>query len=89
MSLYTNNAEQIKIDNAGNVGIGTATPGAKLEVAGDVKIGNSSATCDATTEGSFRYNSTEKYFEGCDGTEWGEIGGSDDSVVECTGTDPV
>ena len=30
--------ESMRIDNAGNVGIGTVSPGAKLEVAGQVKI---------------------------------------------------
>lgn len=40
---------------------------------GSVKIGNSVSTCDGTTEGSLRYNSTGKYFEGCDGTAWTEI----------------
>ena len=34
----TENAEKMRIDTLGNVGIGTNTPGAKLEVAGQVKI---------------------------------------------------
>ena len=33
-----NGTEQVTIDNAGKVGIGTTNPGAKLEVAGQVKI---------------------------------------------------
>lgn len=35
----TSSGERMRIDNAGNVGIGTPTPGAKLEVAGTVKLG--------------------------------------------------
>ncbi|OFX38476.1 MAG: hypothetical protein A2X08_13740 [Bacteroidetes bacterium GWA2_32_17] len=37
-SLYDNNIMKILCN--GNVGIGTPTPGAKLEIAGDLKIGN-------------------------------------------------
>lgn len=54
----------------GNVGIATASPAAKLDVNGDVKIGNSSATCNTTTEGSQRYNATTKQMEFCNGTVW-------------------
>jgi len=32
MTFYTNNAEKMRIDSAGNVGIGTASPGAQLQV---------------------------------------------------------
>ena len=60
---------------AGNVGIGTNDPKAKLEVTGAIKIG-SSDTCDADTEGSIRYNFTNKIMEFCNGTEWKEFGTS-------------
>jgi hypothetical protein len=40
--LGTNNAERMRIDSSGNVGIGTSSPAAKLHVAGEVRI-------DATT----------------------------------------
>jgi len=38
LSFGTNNLERVRVDAVGNVGIGTITPGAKLEVSGQVKI---------------------------------------------------
>jgi hypothetical protein len=37
VTLKTNAAERLRVDVSGNVGIGTITPSAKLEVAGDIK----------------------------------------------------
>lgn len=54
----------------GNVGIGTASPTAKLDVAGEIKFGNTSSTCNAVMEGQQRYNSTSKRMEFCNGTGW-------------------
>ncbi len=51
-------------------GIATSSPEATLDVNGDIKIGDSSATCNGTTEGSMRYNSTDKAVEVCNGTSW-------------------
>ena len=39
----------------GNVGIGSTTPQAALDVAGNIKVGYNSA-CSATTAGSIRFN---------------------------------
>ena len=36
--FYTNGTENARITSTGNIGIGTAAPGAKLEVAGDTKL---------------------------------------------------
>ena len=39
LSLRTSSIDRLTVDNTGNVGIGTTTPGAKLEVNGDLKVG--------------------------------------------------
>lgn len=58
-----------------NVGVGTPTPAARLDVAGEIKLGNTSSTCNATNEGQQRYNSTLKKMEFCDGVSWKVLGG--------------
>jgi len=58
---------------SGNVGVGTASPGAKLDVAGEVRVGSSGSTCSATNEGAIRYNSAKKTIEYCSGSCWGDV----------------
>jgi hypothetical protein len=67
--------EVVRIDSSGNMGVGTATPQAKLEVAGGIKLGSMTA-CTAAQEGSQRYNSTLKIMEFCDGVAWQSFAGS-------------
>src|SRR3989338_309317 len=61
----TGEASRLSIDTSGNVGIGTVSPSAKLDVAGAVRVGDTS-TC---TAGAISFRSND--FEGCvDGTTW-------------------
>ena len=55
----------------GNVGIGTVSPNAALDVSGSIIISNGGEVCDATTEGGVRYNAGN--LEICNGTVWGGI----------------
>lgn len=64
----------------GNVGIGEDAPQAKLAVAGAIKLGNTSALCDASSEGQQRYNSTLKRMEFCDGNLWQSLGAPSGAV---------
>jgi uncharacterized protein (TIGR02145 family) len=57
-------------NNGTNVGIGTNTPVAKLEVAGSIKIANTTDTCDAAHTGTFRYDPISGQSYLCDGTRW-------------------
>lgn len=57
--------------NGGNVGIGTSAPTAKLDVAGDIKVGGTSVACTTANEGAQKYNSVSKIMEFCNGTAWG------------------
>jgi formylglycine-generating enzyme required for sulfatase activity len=61
---------QFLIRASGGVGIGTASPQAQLDVAGAIKVGN---TTDPTpAAGTIRWNGTA--FEGFDGSRWGTVG---------------
>ncbi|MGZ3775502.1 MAG: beta strand repeat-containing protein, partial [Bdellovibrio sp.] len=66
-SQWTTNSSNIYF-NTGNVGIGTTTPGTKLEVTGSVRVGNGGETCGASYTGAIRYNSPNIEF--CNGTAW-------------------
>lgn len=74
ISLIAEGVEAVTVTSNGNVGIGTPAPQAKLDVAGDVKFGNSSVACSASSEGQQRYNSGIKNMEFCDGTSWRTLG---------------
>jgi len=64
----------------GNVGIGITNPQAKLDIAGEIKIGNTGLSCDSSNEGALRYNSITNKIEYCNRNSWKEIGNG--------GTDP-
>ncbi|HEY8269370.1 MAG TPA: hypothetical protein VIG33_00660 [Pseudobdellovibrionaceae bacterium] len=70
--------------SGGNVGIGTTTPTATLDVNGEVKFGNTSSICNASKEGQQRYNSISKIMEYCNGTAWSPFGFTTTTTVSCT-----
>lgn len=77
--------ESVRVTSTG-VGIGVTTPAAKLDVAGEIKFGNTSSTCNAANEGQQRYNSGTKVMEFCNATAWtafGSGGGGSGGLTGC------
>ncbi len=62
--------------NGGNVGIGTATAGATLEVAGPAKFGTDGTECTGTILGRIRWNNSSAYYEYCNGSAWSPFKGA-------------
>ena len=67
------------VSTNGYVGIGTASPAAKLDVTGNIKavgsiqIGADATACTAAYAGAIRYNAGAMEF--CNGSAWGSMGG--------------
>lgn len=66
------------------LGVGTSTPAAKLQVSGEVIVGETSLACSATTKGAIRYNNTTNVLEFCNGTGWNLL-----QAAACTDPDPA
>ncbi len=67
----TDNAPTTKmtVTGAGDVGIGTTTPAAKLDIEGTIQIGDSGETCTvAANAGMLRYNGGNLIY--CNGSAW-------------------
>lgn len=80
---------------SGNLGIGTTNPSVKVDVDGVVRaqtiaaanglrIGSSTMVCDASTEGTLRYNAVIGNFLFCDGQVWRAAGGKSSSALRVT-----
>ena len=65
-------ANSIAFEVAGRIGIGTTDPQATLHVNGSIKVGDDTEACTPEKAGSIRW--TGDTFEGCDGTDWRELG---------------
>ena len=63
-SISTNNTERIRITSTGNVGIGTNTPSEKLEVSGNIKVGDSEQFVAGTgADLKIYHDSSDSYLE--------------------------
>jgi hypothetical protein len=74
--------------SGGNVGIGTSSPQARLDVAGGAKIGDDTGGCNSNKAGTLRYNSGKVQY--CDGSTWKDFGGAGwyvpTSIIRTTST---
>ena len=56
----------------GNVGIGTTSSGAKLNINGGIRLANDTGACDEAKAGTIRWTGT--VFQGCTGSNWTSFG---------------
>ncbi|GMV39802.1 MAG: hypothetical protein AMXMBFR64_15180 [Myxococcales bacterium] len=59
------------LETSGNLGIGTTTPAAKLDVAGSFRIGGDNGPCTSGNAGALRWTGSQ--IEVCDGAAWAAI----------------
>lgn len=70
LMIGPNDSAKLTILSTGNVGVGTTTPAAKVDIAGEVKISESGLACSGSTKGAMRYNDGLSVLEFCNGTSW-------------------
>jgi len=62
--------DAIYINSSGSVGIGTASPASKFDVAGGIKVANDAAACVTGKAGTLRYTGGSPPWQYCDGSGW-------------------
>jgi len=93
----TTPTQQVLVDSTGNVGIGTSSPGAKLNVAGNLRVGASASANEirfygTTGDGENTYNHTviaERLYNGSDRSELVFFHGNDADASEQTNSNYV
>jgi Pectate lyase superfamily protein len=53
-----------------SIGIGTAKPAARLDVDGDIRVGDGASACDIARAGAIRFDRAVAMFFGCNGSRW-------------------
>jgi hypothetical protein len=89
--IATNNAERMRLDGSGRIGIGSTSPQSRLDLGGGVSVGTDTlmAPRKATTgdptlglvEGMVYYNEADNAFRGYDGTSWVGFGGASSAPI--------
>lgn len=67
LRLFANSGERLRIDNVGNVGIGTTAPGKRLDVVGQLRASNTAASGYALFEYGSSATATNNWHVGSEG----------------------
>lgn len=71
IGIVSGGSEKVRFASDGSVGIGSLAPRAKLDVAGEIKIGTTVSSCNADRNGAVRVGAGG--LEYCDSTAWRSI----------------
>jgi hypothetical protein len=65
-AIYTDGGQSA----SASIGIGTTSPRARLDVDGDIRVGDGRIACDAARAGAIRFDRIAATFLGCNGSRW-------------------